>query len=221
MAQPRIIRHGGSGSVFMNLDVKSTFAEAGENFRVMSGAAAVAMMRTLRLLKTKIKSEAAKAAAESSDTRQKYWKNAMRIHASLDAVSVGGTTFSSGVVTLWVGTNPIPVHRLGKVSWSPFTAKGRRTKGAKVSGKTYAGAWSWGAPSVTGPAVLQRQGKGRLPIKRIDKEPHDAVLNRLAGLQNEMQEWFARRLKEQLRYALSIEAKTPSWGAKARRRYRF
>jgi hypothetical protein len=222
MAQARIIRYGpgGAGSVYLDLQFAPTFQEVGESITSMSGAAAVAMLRTLRLLRTKIKSEGVKAAAQASNTPQKYWRHALRVHAALDAVNVRGTTYASGVVTLWMGTNPVPVHRLGRVRWAPRTKTGRRTKGATVNKTTYPGAWSWGR-GVTGPAVLQRTSDERLPIKRIDIHPHEAVLERMAALGDEMQQWFERRLREQLRYALDVEAKTPAWGAKARRRIQF
>jgi len=214
--ESRVLRHGGGrGSVWMNLDFAPTFESVGENVKNMSGAASVAMMRTLRQLKTKIKSEGVKAAAATSGTPQKYWRRSMRAHAALDALNIGGVTFTSGVVTLWLGTNPVPVHRLGPVRWT------RRMKGARVSRKRYPGTWSWGPGSATGPAVMRRDGDERLTISREEMEPHDSVLDRMASLGPEMQEWFARRLKQQLNYALEVEAKTPSWGAKAKRRIRI
>lgn len=55
-------------------------------------------------------------------------------------------------VSFWIGTNPIPLHRFGPVTWA------RQMAGARVNGRTYPGTWSWGRGK-TGPAVMERTGR--------------------------------------------------------------
>jgi len=73
-------------------------------------------------------------------------------------------------VDIWIGTNPVAVHKLGKVTWTPYRGAGSRPKarpkapgrgrGARVGKNLYPGSWSWGAGSQTGELVMRRSTAG-------------------------------------------------------------
>jgi hypothetical protein len=78
--------------------------------------------------------------------------------------------------------------------------------GARVGRKSYPHAWSWGRGK-TRNAVMRRTGDSRLPIERVEEKPHAAVLKRLQALQAEALARFDALLRQELNYALNVEAR--------------
>jgi len=179
-------------------------------FDRMPEAAARAMQRANRKLEVWLKRTAARAASKAAGFPQKYWIDALRYH--VDPVMANGLPVA---VSVWIGTNPVPVHRLGDVRWT------RRMQGARVGRKRYPGTWSWGEGSRTGIAVMERIGgkmapregkRGKLighnreAIDRVDEQPHAAVREAIAGVADEGGRRYERILARELNYALNVEA---------------
>ncbi len=180
-----------SNGIVIKVDARAGFERVAAAFGRLPRATDRAMRRALRKLSTWIRRQALRAASAASGVPQKFYKRAMRYHV---ATSKDG-------LSVWIGTNPIPQHRLGAVRWSP------RMRGARVGRRSFPGAWSWGRGK-TGPAIMERLGASRLPIRRVpDEEPHPAVLAALGQLQGQAAARFQTLLRQELNYALNHEAR--------------
>ena len=146
-----------------------------------------ARRRTVAKLKTFVLSQVAKMVSAELKIPQKTVKTLGRVRQSITG---------DGSMAIWVGTNDIPVHRLGTVRWT------RRQKGARVNRTLYPGTWSWGKGSRTGTAVMQRVGKDAMPITAKGKPIHDAVSPGVQALLPEVSERYGRVMRREMRYAL-------------------
>jgi len=150
-------------------------------------AAEKARRRALTKLKTFVEGQVAKAVA----AELKIPQNAVRALGRVRETSQG-----DGSMSIWVGTNDLPVHRLGTVTWT------RRQKGARVRREIYPGTWSWGKGSKTGSAVMRRVGASALPIKMEGKPIHDTVSQRVGTVLPAVSERYGRLMRQELSYAL-------------------
>lgn len=181
-------------AIGLTVDARAGFDRVSAAFARMPRASERAMTRALRKLTTWLKRQVLRAAAQASAIPQKFFQRAMRYYVTVD--KFGGAP--SGV-SVWIGTDPIKVHRLGSTRWN------RRMRGARVGRLGYPGTWSWGRGK-TGPAVMYRTGESRLPIDVEREEIHPAVFARLQQIQDEATERFERLLTQELNYALNVEA---------------
>jgi hypothetical protein len=180
-------------AVAITVDTKAGFDRVAATFGRMPKASARAMARALRKLATWLKRQALRAASQAAEIPQKFFQRALRYHVEIE--QSGGMPVG---LSVWIGTNPVKAHRLGSVRWT------KRMKGARVGSRSYPGSWSWGRGK-TGPAVMFRHGSARLPLG-VEKEwPHEPVLRRLRGLQDEAGARFERLLRQELNYALNHE----------------
>jgi len=197
-----------ANAVIMGIDIDGrSLARVVEAFDRMPEAAARAMARTNRLMEPWLARQAARAASKATGTAQHgwrdYWTSKPRFH--VEPVMANNLPVA---VSIWLGTNPVPVHRLGNVKWTAPRRgrRGRRSAGARVGRKVYPGSWSWGAGSKTGTAVMRRTSPERKPIERVEEEAHDAVMTALAAVADQGGRMYERKLAQQLRYALTVEA---------------
>jgi hypothetical protein len=120
-------------------------------------------------------------------------------------------------VDIWIGTNPVAVHKLGNVTWTPYRGKGSRPKarpkapgrgrGARVGGKLYPGSWSWGAGSQTGASVMRRTGAERdAAVEVVTADINDPVQARMRELKPVIQ---ARLSYEMTRALRAVQYATP------------
>lgn len=175
----------------ISVDARAGLARVADTFERLPGATDRALARALRKLATWLRRQVLRAASQSSGIPQTFFQRAMRYHVAQT---------DSGMA-VWIGTNPIKAHRLGRVRWT------RRMQGARVGRKAYPGAWSWGRPRKTAPAVMTRVGAGRLPLQVEMEQPHPAVLLRLRQIEGEAAARFDRILTQELHYALHHEAR--------------
>ena len=183
-------------AIAFSVDAQAGFQQVAATFGALPQHTERAQRRALKKLATWLKRRVLQAASHASAIPQKFFQNAMRYHVTVNP---------DGLV-VWTGTDPIGVHRLGAVTWARTTPGGRPTKGAKVGRKVYPGAWSWGRGK-TGPAVMQRTGATRLPIAAVQVHPHEPILERLQALQQEAGRRFETLLRQELNYALTVEAR--------------
>ena len=181
-------------AIAITVDAKAGFDRVAASFGKMPQASERAMGRALRKLSTWLKRQALRAASQAAQIPAKFFQRSVRYHVEIE--KEGSTPVG---LSVWIGTNPVKAHRLGAVRWS------RRMQGARVGRKSYPGSWSWGRGK-TGPAVMFRHGSDRLPLGVETEEPHDPVLSRLRGLQDEAGARFERILNQELNYALNVEA---------------
>jgi len=178
----------------ISVDTQGGLARVASAIGRMPQAAERAMTRALNKLSTWLKRRALQAASEASAIPQKFFVRAVRYHIKIQKQGSQVTGLA-----LWLGTNPIKVHRLGVVRWT------RAMKGARVGKRSFPGAWSWGHGK-TGKAVMFRHGSSRLPIGVETVTPHDPILARLRGIEGEANARFERLLTQELNYALNHEA---------------
>lgn len=188
-----------SADIAFTIDAREGMRRVAAAFERMPAAAERAMTRALKKLSTWLKRQSLRAAAGASGIPQKFFEQAMRYYVTVERAGskpVG--------VSVWVGTNPIPQHRLGQTVWTPYMPGARRIEG---KARTWRAAWTWGAQGKTGPAIMQRTGSARLPIARVpDELPHPVVLEALGRLKDEASTRFDRLLVQELNYALNVEA---------------
>lgn len=163
-------------------------ARVAQTFGRMPEAVDRAKKRALRKVGTWLKRQVLRAASSASAIPQKWFSQAMRYRV----------TASPEGLRVWIGTDPVKTHRLGRVRWTP------RMAGARVGKRSFPGSWSWGRGK-TGPAVMSRLGGSRLPIDVEKVEIHPAILARLESLQTEAAERFETLLRQELNYALTVE----------------
>jgi hypothetical protein len=96
---------------------------------------------------------------------------------------------------VWVGTNPYPVHRLGRVIWR------RRAEGARVGRRRYPGAFAWGK-NANRPLVWRRAGRQRLPIEVVTEEIHAGIDADIKRIEVAAVMRYRRLLAQELNYEL-------------------
>lgn len=184
-----------SAGVRITVDVGEGYERVRATFARMPDASRRAMLRALRKLSTWSRRRVLQAASQATGIPQRWFVRSMRFQATVRREH--GTPVA---VQLWIGTRPIKVHRLGAVRWT------RRMQGARVGRRSYPGSWSWGRGK-TGPAVMERSGEARLPINVIKDDIHWPVLARLQSIEPELQARFETLLRQELNYALNVEAR--------------
>lgn len=177
------------GTVALTIDARAALAQISRTFGRLPVAVERAQRRALRKLSTWLKRQVLRVAAAGSGIPQKWFQSAMRYYV----------TMTDSGISVWIGTNEIKAHRLGKVQWN------RKMKGARVARRSWAGSWSWGRGK-TGPAVMYRTGASRLPLDVATVAIHNQVLGRLQSLQSEAAARFETLLRQELNYALNLES---------------
>ncbi|MFO7670138.1 MAG: hypothetical protein R6W31_10805, partial [Bacteroidales bacterium] len=120
--------------------------------------------------------------------------------ARLYARALGVDGYSG--LKFWIGTNPVPVHRLGAVTWT------RRMQGARVGRRSYPRTWSWPAGPTKGLVMERigtfgRNGNPRLErIDRVDLPIHEAVSEALDAARPAIMARFETLLSQEINYAL-------------------
>lgn len=98
--------------------------------------------------------------------------------------------------SLWLGTNPLAAHKLGKVRWT------RRMRGARVGRRQFPGAFAWG-PNPDRPRVFKRRSSSRLPIKVVTVSIDEAAQENARRLERRAMQRFRTVLRQELRYELA------------------
>jgi hypothetical protein len=175
---------------FLRIDTQGAIAALQAEFSALPAGIARARKRALAKLMTWVKRQLLKEVSAATGVPQKVFSAIMRYSA---------TTLPDGSITIWIGTNPIRVHNLGKVTWQ------RSMSGARVGPTTYAGSWSRPG-SKTGPLVMRRTGPARdAPIAPETQEIHPAAARRLDELQPAIGERFIELMRQELNYAINVE----------------
>jgi hypothetical protein len=147
-----------------------------------------AQSRAMKRLLTWVQREILRELSAVTGATQKTLKALVRYRAS----PVPGRD----AIEVWIGTNPIKVHHLGKVVWK------RKMSGARVGRRHYPGAWSWPRPIRTAPAVMHRLSARRGDIAPVTEPIHDAVRARIEQIQPQigaqLQRYMTTALKEQV-----------------------
>jgi hypothetical protein len=163
--------------------------------------------RVYRKLNTFVTREILRACSAATNIPQKRFAEMARVFHS----AYTDEAFWSGL-KFWVGTQPIPVHRLGTVTWTHRRlGNNSRMKGAKVGRTTYPGTWQW-PQGKTGAAVMRRNGRfgrngnSRLEmIERVDIPIHETVSYALDDAGPAIMERFLTLLQQEINYALNHE----------------
>ncbi|WP_296810719.1 hypothetical protein [Thiocapsa sp.] len=163
--------------------------------------------RVYRKLNTFVTREILRACSKATGIPQNRFATMARVFNSVYT----DEAFWSGL-KFWVGTQPIPVHRLGTVVWTHRRlGNNSRMKGARVGRTTYPGTWQW-PQGKTGAAVMQRSGQfgrngnSRLEkIERVDIPIHDPVSAALDAAGPEIINRFLTLLQQEINYALNHE----------------
>jgi hypothetical protein len=181
-----------SQAIAIKVDARAGLNRVSATFGRMPSAVDRAMARALRRLSTWIKRAALRAASKASGVPQKFFARAFRYH--VDVTDEG--------LAVWIGTEAIAQHRLGKVVWH------RGMRGARAGRRSFPGAWSWGPGSKTGPAIMRRLGTSRTPIAQVPREDiHPAVLTAMTRIEAQARARFDVLLAQQLNYALNVEGR--------------
>lgn len=167
--------------------------EVSYNSVAASGAKAMlkAQKRALRKLMTWLRRQVLREASAATGASQKALKAALRYRATLTDTRID----------IWIGTNPISAHYLGRVRWT------KRMKGARAGRRLFPGSWSWGPGSKTSKAIMRRKTELPLPIERVEVPIHNAVSARVNGLLPEIGARYQTLMERELDYAMNVERK--------------
>jgi hypothetical protein len=174
-----------------SIDSQGTIERVRHLLTAMPEGVERARKRALRKLMTWLQRQVLRAASQASEIPQKTLKVLLRYSAKHT---------EDGGIRIWVGADPIKVHHLGTVRWTPAM------KGARAGKRSFPGTWSWGAGSRTGPAIMRRTGDARLPIEPVTREVYQPIYTRLEGMQPEISARYERLMLQELNYALRYEA---------------
>lgn len=187
----------------IRIDTRGTLEQVRGQLAAMPQGVERARKRAARKLGTWARRQVLRTIAQAVEVPQKVIGANKRFTA---------TVLPEGGLRIWVGTNPIPAHRLGTVRWT------RNMAGARAGRRLFPETWSWGPGSRTGTAIMYRnedvrvmtkgryQGKVREAIDRWDVLIHDHVLARITGMEPEIGERYSTLLLQELNYALRVEA---------------
>jgi hypothetical protein len=178
-----------------------------------SRAVKVAIKRAVRKTLNALRTLILRQVSRDSGMTQKKLRQYQRIHINLRD--------HDGL--LWVGLNPVPLHETGRVSWN------RKRIGARVRGKTYAGAFYspvYGSqPKVWIRSARNRQeghpgyhrkrrrytaassslNRGRFPIELLGAPLEDSTSKLDARIEQFARDRFRKNLTHELEYALEHE----------------
>jgi hypothetical protein len=174
----------------VRIDSRGTLDRVQAQLEAMPKGIERARRRALKKIMTWLKRQVLRAVARAAGLTQKAFQAMLRYRA---------TQLPDAGISIWIGTNDIPVHRLGTVTWTP------RMKGARVSKRSFPGTWSWGEGSRTGTAVMQRIDTQRLPIERVEQDVDTPVRDAVAALEPEINARFEREMLAALKYELYRE----------------
>lgn len=177
-----------------------------------SRAVQLALKRSVRKTLKVVRTYLLRMASMKSGVTQKALRSYRRVNVKVDG--------SQGEV--WLGLDPMPLHEAGRVSWSP------RSVGARVGGKTYAGAfykrvygstrqvWIRSARNrEEGHATYGSRGRyqaynngsngGRLPVEMLAMSMEDAAEEGERRVEKYAVDRFRKIFTHELEYALSNE----------------
>lgn len=97
---------------------------------------------------------------------------------------------------LWLGLNPIPAHRTGKVKWT------RRMRGARAGRRQFRGSFAWG-PNPDKPVIFRRQGQARTPIEKVTVPVDEAAEEHARRLERRALQRFQTVLRQELNYEMA------------------
>ncbi|MEG9862938.1 MAG: phage tail protein [Flavobacteriales bacterium] len=172
----------------MSYDLKLEIEDSAalDEIKHKPGQLAKALQRAVRKTHKWLQRQIITGIAKEILVGQKHVKP--RIYSDFDNKTLTGK--------VWVGLNPISARRAGEPRQTSL--------GAKAGKYFFPGAFV--VRIKNGPAnVFKRVGRERLPIKRemIDIDvPGRLVLHRL---ENQVKQYFNRRLNEEINYALNVE----------------
>lgn len=149
-----------------------------------------ARKRALRKLGTWINRQVLREVARENNVAQKVIKDLKRYRATVSATGI----------TVWIGTNPVKAHHLGKVLWTP------RMQGARVGRRSFPDTWSWSEAARTKGLVMRRTSRDRLPIEVVRVPIHDQTAAAVNRLMPDINQRFETLMRQELNYALNIEA---------------
>jgi len=153
-------------------------ALGGEDAKPVRRAITRALRKTARWVNARI----ARSVAQAANIPQKAVRARLSVRVGKEEAMV------------WLGTNPIPAHRLGTVRWS------RRMRGARAGRRLFPGSFAWG-PNPDKPLVWHRTGKSRLPIEKETVEIDPVAQEQARRLRMQA----LKRLREVLRQELNYE----------------
>ena len=179
----------------IRIDTQGTLERLRRELEAMPDGIARAQRRALRKLSKWMQSQILKEVAAATGATQKTLKALVRYK----------TTLREDSLMIWIGTNPLKAHWLGKVKWT------RRMAGARAGRRGYPGTWSWSSGPTQG-LIMQRTGafgrNGNPRLERIDVVTvpvNDPVLTRLQALQPSIDTRYQTLLAQELNYALTVE----------------
>jgi len=160
-------------------DLRDAARAVGVTERAAKKAARRAITKTARWMRT----QAARDVSGATGIPQKH------IRRRLGSYARGEEGMARSV---WLGTNPIPAHRLGRA---------RQTRrGVTVGRRRYPGAFMpW--PEQGGP-VFRREGQSRHPIERVEEQIAEHGEAAMSRLQVRAQHRFTELLSQELRYEM-------------------
>lgn len=179
-----------TGIVTATYEYGDTLERVIREFGVLPAKIEKARRRAIRKLMSFVRRQILREVAKVAQTTQKVLLTALRYRATL--------TKSFGI-DIWIGTNPLKAHYLGRVRWT------RRMKGARVGRRLFLGSWSWGVGSQTGAAVIRRSGDTRLPIEQVEVEIHEAIKARVDSLIPQINARFETLIRQEIRFSLNVE----------------
>jgi hypothetical protein len=181
----------------LRIDTQRTLERLQRQIAAMPHGVERARRRALRKLSTWVQRQVLREASAAIGVPQKIIKALLRYRS----------TRTADVLSIWIGTNPLKAHHLGKVRWT------RRMTGARAGRKLFAGSWSWPASRIMAGLIVERIAKfNRNENPRLQKidvvteEVHQAVLTRLEAIQPNIDARFLTLLQQELNYALLHEA---------------
>jgi len=150
-----------------------------------------ARVRALRKLQAWVQRQVLRAAAEAAEVPQKTLKALVRYR----------TTRTEEGIDIWIGTNPIKAHHLGRVVWT------RRMAGARAGRRLFPGTFAWADPrrDPNDPVIYYRTTSARLPIAVETVSIHRAVVDRVDALTDDIAERLERLMVQELNFALRLE----------------
>lgn len=154
----------------------------GENSATFRRAVRRAITNTVRWLRRQV---ARIAAMELGIAQKIFDKSRIRFRMERGDVLEG---------ILWIGTNPFPAHRLGRVKWT------RKMTGARAGRRTFPGTF---AASHTGtPLIWRRSGRERLPIEIETVDIDTAIGENVRRLEAEALKRYRTLLAQSVNFEL-------------------
>lgn len=98
--------------------------------------------------------------------------------------------------SLWLGTNPFPAHRTGKVKWT------RRMRGARAGRRQFPGTFAWG-PNPEKPVIFRREGDARLPIEKVTVPVDESAQEHARRIERRAHQRFRTVLAQELNYEMA------------------